>query len=186
MASEIARAYDLHGSIEALRQWHEAVPNDRLAHLVKDATRALLRALDVRLAAHDVPRGFWTFLRILWVRDGMTQRELSAAAGVMEPTTVAAVRQMEAAGYVQRRKRADNRKNIHVFLTARGKALKRRLVPLATEVNAIATRGVAARDVAATRRCLLAIIANLAYDERHSTRPRLRNTLKLGLPRAGS
>jgi len=28
-----------------LRRWHEAVPNDRMAHLVKDATRAVLRAL---------------------------------------------------------------------------------------------------------------------------------------------
>jgi len=185
MANGTAKACELSGSIEALREWHEAVPNDRLAHLVRDATRALLRALDARLAEHDVPRGFWTFLRILWVKDGMTQRELSAAAGVMEPTTYAAVRQMEAAGYVLRRRRADNHKNVYVFLTPRGKALKRRLVPLATEVNAIAARGVAARDVAATRRCLLAIIANLANDERHSTGQRLRNTLKLGLPSSG-
>ena len=28
-----------------LLHWREAVPNDRLAHLIKDATRALLRAL---------------------------------------------------------------------------------------------------------------------------------------------
>jgi len=27
-----------------LRHWREAVPDDRLAHLVKDATRALVRA----------------------------------------------------------------------------------------------------------------------------------------------
>ena len=32
-----------------LRHWREAVPNDRLAHLIKDATRALLRALQMRL-----------------------------------------------------------------------------------------------------------------------------------------
>ena len=30
-----------------LRHWREAVPNDRLAHLVKDATRALVRALSL-------------------------------------------------------------------------------------------------------------------------------------------
>ena len=31
-----------------LLHWREAVPNDRLAHLVKDATRALVRALQMR------------------------------------------------------------------------------------------------------------------------------------------
>ena len=33
------------GTQAILRHWREAVPNDRLAHLVKDATRGLLRAL---------------------------------------------------------------------------------------------------------------------------------------------
>jgi hypothetical protein len=33
-----------------LRHWRDAAPDDRLAHLVKDATRALDRALTVRLA----------------------------------------------------------------------------------------------------------------------------------------
>jgi hypothetical protein len=54
-----------------LRHWREAVPNDRLAHLVKDAARALLRALQMRLTAHGVPLGHWTFLRILWEKDGI-------------------------------------------------------------------------------------------------------------------
>ncbi len=39
---------------EILRHWREAVPDDRLAHLVKDATRALVRALQMRLAQHGV------------------------------------------------------------------------------------------------------------------------------------
>jgi hypothetical protein len=42
------------GAETILRHWREAVPNDRLAHLVKDCTRALVRALQSRLAAHEV------------------------------------------------------------------------------------------------------------------------------------
>lgn len=152
-----------------LRHWREAVPDDRLAHLVKDATRALVRALQVRLAVHDVPFGHWTFLRILWQHDGLTQRALSREAGVMEPTTHAALNAMEALGYVVRRKLPDNRRNVHVFLTPRGRALRRTLVPLATDVNRIAAKGVATADLLATRRTLLAIIANLARD---TTMPR--------------
>ena len=73
-----------------LRHWREAVPNDRLAHLIKDATRGLVRALTARLAQHKVSFGHWVFLRILWERDGMTQRELAAQAGLTEPTGVIA------------------------------------------------------------------------------------------------
>lgn len=157
-----------------LRHWREAVPDDRLAHLVKDATRALVRALQVRLAEHGVSFGHWTFLRILWEHDGLTQRELSAEAGVMEPTTFMAVGAMEGLGYVKRRRMNDNRKNVHVYLTPRGRALKRKLVPLAEEVNHVAIAGVAARDVARMRATLLAIVENLARDEERLPRAKRR------------
>lgn len=150
---------------EILHHWREAVPNDRSAHLIKDATRGLVRALTARLAKHSVSFGHWVFLRILWNRDGMTQRELSAQAGLMEPTTFSALTAMERAGYVVRRKMNDNRKNMHVFLTAKGRALEAVLVPLAEEVNRVAVAGIAAADVATTRRTLLAMIENLAGDE---------------------
>lgn len=151
-----------------LRHWHEAVPHDRLAHLVKDAWRALGSSLQVRLADHAVPFGQWTFLRILWEHDGLTQRELSDEAGVMEPTTLAAIRAMEKLGYVTRRHTRENRKNVYVHLTPKGRALKAKLVPLAEEVNHLALRGVSAADVTATRRTLLTIIDNLSRSSRRS------------------
>jgi MarR family transcriptional regulator, organic hydroperoxide resistance regulator len=148
-----------------LRHWREAVPNDRLAHLVKDATRGLIRALTMRLAEHHVAFGHWAFLRILWERDGLTQRELSLQAGVMEPTTFSALNAMEKLGYVRRKQMPASRKNVYVFLTPAGRALKAKLVPLAEEVNRIAIRGVSVGDVATTRHTLLAMIENLAADE---------------------
>jgi DNA-binding MarR family transcriptional regulator len=142
--------------------------SDRLAHLTKDAWRAFTRALQARLAEHDVPFGHWTFLRILWERDGLTQRELSDEAGVMEPSTFAAIRAMEALGYVKRRQLPENRKNVYVYLTAKGRALKDKLIPLAIEVNDIAVRGIPVSEVEAARTTLLGIIENL---KRVSPRP---------------
>jgi DNA-binding MarR family transcriptional regulator len=148
-----------------LRHWREAVPDDRLAHLVKDATRALVRSLQMRLAAHAVSFGHWTFLRILWEGDGLTQRELSEQAGVMEPTTFSALRAMERLGYIRRRQRGNDRKKVYILLTPKGRRLRDHLVPLAEEVNAIAVRGMRKADIAQTRGVLLAIIENLARDE---------------------
>jgi DNA-binding MarR family transcriptional regulator len=136
----------------------------------------------MRLAEHAVSFGHWTFLRILWEGDGLTQRELSAQAGVMEPTTYSALKAMERLGYIARRQRGDDRKKVFVFLTPKGRALRNRLVPLAEEVNNIAVRGVRAGHVAATREALLAVIENLARDEKQRDKrmPSTRQLARLG------
>lgn len=148
-----------------LKHWREDVPNDRIGLLVKDAMRGFQRCMQMRLTEHSVSYGYWNFLRILWQEDGITQRALSEKAGVMEPTTFSALNAMEKLGYVTRRQLPDNRKNIYVFLTEEGRALKDKTVPLAIEVNELAVAGVSPEDIAATRRTLLAIIENLAADE---------------------
>ncbi len=148
-----------------LKHWQEAVPNDRLAHLVKDVTRAYVRALQARLSKHGVSFGHWAFLRILWERDGLNQRELSEEAGVMEPTTFTAIRAMEKLGYVERMQQPGDRRMVIIKLTPRGRSLKQALVPLAEEVNGIGSRGVRTEDVTTTRRTLLSILHNLARDE---------------------
>lgn len=150
---------------QLLQHWRESVPDDRLAHLIRDVARAQQRALQQRLAAHGVSFGHWTFLRILWIRDGLTQKELSDLAGVMEPTTFSAVKAMEDMGLIERRQLAGNRKNMHVFLTPAGRALQKKLVPLAEEVNHISVRGLPDKTVTLLRQSLLAIIENLAAEE---------------------
>jgi len=119
----------------------------------------------MRLVEHGVSFGHWSFLRILWEADGLTQSELSARAGVMEPTTYAAVTAMERRGLVERRQHSGNRKNVHVYLSAAGRALRATLIPLAEDVNRVSTEGLSAADVATARRVLLAIIDHLAADD---------------------
>ena len=158
------------------------IANERLAHMVKDAARAYIRALQMRLAEHTVSYGHWTILRILWDHDGLSQRELSDLAGVTEPTTFAAVKALEALGYIERTHLPGNKKNVHVFLTKTGRALKRKLVPLAEEVNETSVEGVSAEDVAIARKVLIAINRNLAKDEEEAqgTARRVPSTRELG------
>ena len=141
------------------------MPNDRMAHLIRDTERAFRRALQLRLAAHGVPFGHWAFLRILWEADGLTQKELSQRAGVMEPTTFTAMKAMESQGYVTRSQIPTNKKNVYVHLTEAGRALKKKLVPLAEETNKISVAGLATKDVIAARNVLLSMLFNLAQDE---------------------
>ncbi|MDX3893440.1 MarR family winged helix-turn-helix transcriptional regulator [Pusillimonas sp.] len=165
------------------RDWRDAIPQDRLAHLLKDARRAMERALQIRLIDHSVSFGHWTFLRILWEHDGLTQRELSESAGMTAPTTFAAINAMESLGYVSRRQRSGNRKNVYVYLTATGRALKDKLLPLAEEVNAIAINELELDEVLVARKVLLKITANLnAYEKDllESENRRVPSTRQLG------
>lgn len=147
-----------------LHHWREAVPDDRFAHLVKDAARSFQRSLQKRLLLEEVPFGLWTFLRVLWEHDGLTQKQLSDEVGVMEPTTFTAVKALEARGWVERRQRVENKKNVYVFLTDAGRALKASLVPLAETVNGLGIAGLSDEDLVVARRVLLVIITQLAQD----------------------
>lgn len=150
-----------------LHHWREAVPNDRMAHLVRDTERAFRRALQQRLAAQGVSFGHWAFLRILWEADGqggLTQKELSNRAGVMEPTTFTAMKAMETLGYISRKQLPTNKKNVYVDLTDAGRGLKQQLVPLAVATNQISVKGLDAADVATARKVLLAMLTNLSED----------------------
>lgn len=155
---------------------------ERLAHVVKDAARAYVRALQMRLVSHAVSYGHWSVLRVLWLRDGLSQRELSVRAGITEPTTFTAVKALETLGYVERMHLPGNDRKVHVYLTKLGKQLQRKLVPLAEEVNEISVRGIPAEDVETTRRVLLAITAALAEDEAaaEGTKRRVPSTRELG------
>ena len=148
----------------AAARWRDALSDERLAHLVKSAFRETSRALQARLAEHGVQYGHWTLLRVLWQTDGLTQRQLAEQAGVAEPSAFAALNQMEQLGYVARHKVAGNQKQVRVFLTPRGAALRGASVGAAEEVNRIALEGLAPQDLAAARRVLVTLIENLERD----------------------
>jgi DNA-binding MarR family transcriptional regulator len=154
-----------------IRHWREALPDDRLAHLIRDASRGFQRALQIRLAKHGVPFGHWTFLRILWESDGLTQKELSDRAGVMEPTTFSAMKAMEAQGYIVRKQLPTNKKNVYVYLSDEGRALKKKLVPMAKDTNNVSIEGIATDDLKTVRKVLLAMIENLGRDVLQQTVP---------------
>jgi DNA-binding MarR family transcriptional regulator len=130
-------------------------------YLVRDAHRAFQRLLEKRIAAYGVTRGQWYFLRVLWSEDGLSQRELSARVGMMEPTTVIALRSMERAGLIRRVRSKDDRRKSHVWLTARAKRMRGELLQLARGINAQADDGISPEDIAVFRRVIARMTRNL-------------------------
>lgn len=135
-------------------------------YLVRDAHRAFQRLLERRIAPFGVTRGQWYFLRVLWITDGLSQRELSARVGMMEPTTVIALRSMEKSGLIRRVRGDDDRRKVLVFLTAKAKRLRGELLVVARAITAEAEEGIAPRDLAAFRRIVARMTENLDRVER--------------------
>jgi DNA-binding MarR family transcriptional regulator len=136
-------------------------PSRSSGYLVRDAHRAFQNVLEQRIAAFGVTRGQWYFLRVLWIEDGLSQRELSARVGMMEPTTVIALRGMEKAGLVRRVRSRDDKRRAHVWLTAGGRRLQGVLLPVARRIVAQAEKGIAPRDLERFRSVISRMTRNL-------------------------
>ena len=113
-------------------------------------TRATHRAFDRALQrhiGHALSNGFWYLLRVLWEREGMSQRELADEANLTESSTMLMLESMQAAGLIRKRRDTSDRRRSNVFLTAKARRLKPKLVHYAAHVNAIATQGIPQRDL---------------------------------------
>ena len=110
--------------------------------------RAFDRLLQQHLRQHDLSNGYWYVLRVLWEEEGMSQRELARAANLTESSAVIMLDSMQRAGLVARRKDPEDGRRQRVFLTAKAKRLKPKVLPVAGELNALAARGIAAEDLA--------------------------------------
>lgn len=136
-----------------------------LSSVVRDLHRSFSRALQRRIASHGVSMGQWFFLRVLWERDGLTQRELSQRVGMMEPTTVTAVSSMERRGFVRRVRNPHDRRKVNIFLTDRGRELRDVLLPCAAELEEAALRGVDPQDAERVAAILLKVMDNISLPE---------------------
>ena len=151
---------------KSVRRAAEFPPRLSSGYLVRDAHRAFQRLLERRIGPYGVTRGQWYFLRVLWTHDGLSQRELSACVGMMEPTTVIALRSMENAGLIRRERSDDDRRKVRVLLTAKAKRLRSELLAVARGITDASEEGIAARDLAAFRRSIARMTANLDRIER--------------------
>jgi len=148
------------------RRVADLLPQLSSGYLVRDAHRAFQRLLERRIARFGLRRGQWYFLRVLWITDGLSQRELSAKVGMMEPTTVIALRSMEKSGLIRRVRGDDDRRKVRVFLTAKAKRLRGELLAVARTITDEAEAGVAPRELVAFRRTIARMTDNLDRIER--------------------
>lgn len=141
-------------------------PDNSIGYLTRIVFRNFSRLLERHTLQHDISAGQWRFLRQLWIEDGITQRELSERVGMREPTTVVALKGLEAARLIRRKKSEIDRRKIHIFLTPLAKSLEAQLAPLNADVHAAATTGMTDQEVQTLQALLRRVINNLTEEAR--------------------
>jgi DNA-binding MarR family transcriptional regulator len=135
---------------------------DSIGFVMRITLRNLRTAVKGRLAQEGIPWSVWFYLRVLWEEDGLSQRELSDRVGMMQPTTVTALKVMERLDLVTLDRVDEDKRRMSVRLTRKGRALQDRLLPdLEALNNDVALKDFSAKEKATLRNLLLRMRRNM-------------------------
>lgn len=108
----------------------------------------------------------WRVLAALREKDGRRMGELSATTSIEVSTLTRLVDQMEKKGMVARRRDPADARAVALFVTAVGRRLTQRIVPIAERYEQVALEGFGAREVATLKAALRRLYANMEALER--------------------
>src|SRR5215471_7080472 len=111
-----------------------------LGYQIRYAYRIFVKVLADELGPHRVTTGQWSALRVLWQHEGLSQVELAQRMMVEKASLTAVLKAMEAEGLITRTRNANDRRKVNIFLTAAGRRLKSKILPLVGKINRRATR----------------------------------------------
>ena len=134
---------------------------ESIAYGLRSTYKCFVQMLQPLLEENDISIGMWYYLRVMWEEDGLTQAQISERVGLVAPTTVEQLKNMEARGLIERRRSSDDRRKIHVFLSAEGKLLKDKLLPFVAYTNEVALEGLSPGEVGFLRLVLQRMKENL-------------------------
>ncbi len=130
-------------------------------HRVYQATRNEMYRV-FRAAGEDITPEQWAVLIRLWERDGQPQSELSEATFRDAPTMSRIIDGLASRELLERRAHPEDGRVRLVHLTRTGKALEKKLVPLAEKIVTDLVAGIDERSLVTTRNTLRKMFANFA------------------------
>jgi MarR family transcriptional regulator, organic hydroperoxide resistance regulator len=132
-----------------------------LGYQIRYAYRIFVKALADELGPHRVTTGQWSALRVLWQEDGLSQVELAQRMMVEKASLTAVLKAMASEGLIARVRNTEDRRKVNIFLTASGRRLKSKILPLIGRINKRATRRLSSAEVQQLRRLLARVMINL-------------------------
>ena len=108
--------------------------------LLARAARSMKRSLETRLSTHNITASQYIVLSVLDEQDGVSLSQLGQQLYFDNPTITGIIDRMERDELVERRRIADERRLINIFLTPKSRKLLQEIHPIAEVTNHEALR----------------------------------------------
>ena len=108
----------------------------------------------------------WRVLAALREWDGRRMGDLSETTSIEVSTLTRLVDNMEKGGLVERRRDAGDARAVALYVTAAGRRLTRRILPIAERYETVALKGFSAREAATLKKALQRLYDNMDGLER--------------------
>ena len=119
------------------------------------------RAINARLRPHGVDYARWRVLAVLQEHSGATMGRLADLTSVDRTTLTRTLGLMEEAGLVTRRERETDRRSLAISLTAKGRRMFARILPLTLAETDRAVTGFSSEEIGTLRDRLRRMADNL-------------------------
>jgi DNA-binding MarR family transcriptional regulator len=129
--------------------------------LISAARRRIKQVVLDRVQAHGLsPSQFWMVVA-LSEHPGCSLRQLAGQLRLDDPTASRVLAALARAGHVHMEQDPDDRRRLRARLSSSGKALARKLVPIATEVRGTVDSALEARERETLRALLIKVITHI-------------------------
>lgn len=130
------------------------------------ASKLMRGAADAAYMRHGVRVGQNLVLEELWTEDGLAPGEVARRVGVSTPTVVKMASRMEASGLIDRRRDERDRRLIRLYLTEKGRAVRKPLQREREQLRELATADLTLTERRALETGLAKMVRNLMSVER--------------------
>lgn len=134
---------------------------ENLGFIIGVTSTKMKNNLAKALKPYNVTHEQWTQLKWLWVKDGISQRELSEKSFKDQPTTTRILDKLERRGLIRRQADSVDRRVSLIYLTKEGQEIRGPLLPLSLQALEQALQGLSEQEQAQLKNLLRKIINNL-------------------------
>jgi DNA-binding MarR family transcriptional regulator len=137
-----------------------------LPYLLNRAGARIASAFGEEMRPLGASLQIWRVLAALRERDGRRMGDLSRTISIEVSTLTRLVDNMEKAGLVERRRDAEDARAVALHVTAAGRRLTKRILPIAQRYEAVALKGFTAAEADRLKQALRRLYANMDELER--------------------
>ena len=113
------------------------------------------------LAQHRLSIAMWRVMAVLASNGGQRQIDLADLTSIDASTLSRLVTRLVRIGIATRTRSASSNREVVVKLTAKGRTVVGRLIPIASAYETVATAGLSSKELAVLKRCLRRVYDNM-------------------------